>query len=99
MSQNYTAYIGSYTFHGSSQGIAVCDVDMENGQMTAVSYTHLDVYKRQAKDILTKGCLDPKKCCVTCSKCTELMRSVAPAGCVVRDSEAYICLLYTSRCV
>ncbi|RZT02489.1 lactonase family protein [Cuneatibacter caecimuris] len=37
MSQNYTAYIGSYTFHGSSQGIAVCDVDMENGQMTVRS--------------------------------------------------------------
>ncbi|RZT02497.1 oxidoreductase [Cuneatibacter caecimuris] len=47
-------------------------------------------YPEFAKDILTKGCLDPKKCCVTCSKCTELMRSVAPAGCVVRDSEAYM---------
>ena len=46
-------------------------------------------YPEFARDILTKGGLEPKKCCITCSKCTELMRSVAPAGCVVKDAEVY----------
>ena len=31
------------------------------------------------------GRVDPGKCCVTCGKCTELMRAGSTAGCVVRD--------------
>ena len=29
------------------------------------------------------GCFDPKKCCVACSRCTELMRAGRPSGCAV----------------
>ena len=29
------------------------------------------------------GALDPKKCCLTCSKCTELMRAKQVSGCAV----------------
>ena len=32
MKKNYVAYIGSYTFHGSSKGISIMDVDVENGR-------------------------------------------------------------------
>ena len=32
MEKKYVAYIGSYTFHGSSKGIAVMDVDVEKGR-------------------------------------------------------------------
>ena len=35
--------------------------------------------------ILEQGALDPKKVCVTCGKCTALMRAGSTAGCVVRD--------------
>ena len=34
MNQNYIAYIGCYTFHGSSDGIAICEVDVKNGILT-----------------------------------------------------------------
>ena len=31
----------------------------------------------------SNGCFDPKKCCLTCSKCTELMRAKQVSGCAV----------------
>jgi len=42
-------------------------------------------YPEFAGDILNKSGLDPKKCCLTCGKCTELMRAGTKAGCVLRD--------------
>ena len=32
-----------------------------------------------------KGAVERRKCCLTCSKCTELMRLDAPSGCAVFD--------------
>ncbi|MBE6930143.1 MAG: flavin oxidoreductase/NADH oxidase [Ruminococcaceae bacterium] len=43
-------------------------------------------YPEFAADILEKGKLDPKKLCMTCGKCTELMRAGKTPGCVLRDS-------------
>ncbi len=40
-------------------------------------------------DLFEKGAMDPNKCCITCGKCTELMRAGSVAGCVVRDAEVY----------
>ena len=42
-------------------------------------------YPDFAKDILRDGAMDPKKCCIACGKCAELLRGCFPAGCVVRD--------------
>ncbi len=42
------------------------------------------------QQILEKGELDPKKCCISCSKCTELMRKGTVTGCVIRDSKTYL---------
>lgn len=43
-------------------------------------------YPDFAREILQRGALDPKKVCVACSKCTELMRSPGGTpGCVIRD--------------
>ena len=47
-------------------------------------------YPDFARDILRHGGLVPQKCCLTCSKCTELMRAGSTAGCVLRDSEVYL---------
>ena len=47
-------------------------------------------YPEFPHDILEKGCMDSKKCCITCGKCTELMRAGSMAGCVVRDSGVYL---------
>lgn len=38
-----------------------------------------------ANQIIRDGCLDGKKSCICCSKCTELMRNGSTPGCVIRD--------------
>lgn len=47
-------------------------------------------YPAFAAEILGRGALDPKKCCIACGKCSELMRAGSVAGCVVRDSDVYL---------
>jgi len=47
-------------------------------------------YPDFANDILKTGALDPKKCCITCGKCSQLMRAGTVAGCVVRDGGVYL---------
>ncbi len=44
-------------------------------------------YPDSPKDLMQKGHLDPKKVCISCSKCTEFMRLNVPAGCGVRDGQ------------
>lgn len=41
-------------------------------------------------DLLKKGAMDPKKVCIACSKCTQIMRDGGKTGCVVRDREIYL---------
>ena len=36
------------------------------------------------------GRIDPKKVCVTCGKCGDLIRAGKPTGCVVRNPENYL---------
>jgi len=40
-------------------------------------------------DLMEKGKLDKGKVCITCSRCTELMRHLAKTGCAVRDLSIY----------
>ncbi len=47
-------------------------------------------YPDSVHDILTKGAMDPGKCCTTCSMCSQIMKDgVSCGGCVVRDKEIY----------
>lgn len=46
-------------------------------------------YPEFAKELLQIGALSSSKCCIACSKCSELMRTGSTAGCVVRDSSVY----------
>jgi 2,4-dienoyl-CoA reductase-like NADH-dependent reductase (Old Yellow Enzyme family) len=46
-------------------------------------------YPATPRDVIEKGRMDPAKCCVTCSACTQIMRDGGKTGCVVRDSEIY----------
>ncbi|MCI8887821.1 MAG: flavin oxidoreductase/NADH oxidase [Hungatella sp.] len=43
-----------------------------------------------AAQILKDGRMDPKKTCVTCGKCGDLIRAGKPTGCVVRDPDTYL---------
>ncbi len=42
-------------------------------------------YPDFANDILRFGGMKKEKCCIACSKCTELMRAGSTPGCVIRD--------------
>lgn len=46
-------------------------------------------YPDAPRDILQGDGMDAKKCCITCSKCTQIMRDHGRTGCVVRDSGIY----------
>jgi 2,4-dienoyl-CoA reductase-like NADH-dependent reductase (Old Yellow Enzyme family) len=46
-------------------------------------------YPDFAKDILTRGKLDPNKVCIACSACSQIMRDGGTIGCVVRDNKVY----------
>ena len=46
-------------------------------------------YPDAPRDILLKGGMDADQCCVTCSKCTQIMRDHGTTGCVIRDAAVY----------
>lgn len=46
-------------------------------------------YPECVRDLASNGKLDPRKVCVACSGCTQIMRDGGRAGCVVRDREVY----------
>ncbi|HCB90442.1 MAG TPA: NADH:flavin oxidoreductase [Ruminococcaceae bacterium] len=48
-------------------------------------------------DIFNKGAMDPRKVCVTCSKCTQIMRDHGSTGCVVRDAKVYLPIYREAR--
>jgi 2,4-dienoyl-CoA reductase-like NADH-dependent reductase (Old Yellow Enzyme family) len=55
-------------------------------------------YPEFAKDILVNGVMEEKKCCISCSKCSDILRAGATAGCVVRDARVYA-PVYAQYCV
>jgi 2,4-dienoyl-CoA reductase-like NADH-dependent reductase (Old Yellow Enzyme family) len=46
-------------------------------------------YPDFARDLLREDALDPRMCCVTCSRCTQIMRDGGRCGCVIRDRKVY----------
>lgn len=46
-------------------------------------------YPDFARDLLTQGAMDPKRSCVSCSRCSQIMRDHGRAGCVPFDREVY----------
>ena len=43
-----------------------------------------------ANEIVKDGRINPKRVCVTCGKCGDLIRAHKPTGCIVRDSETFM---------
>ena len=55
-------------------------------------------YPDFAKDILENGQMNPKKICICCSKCSEIMRTPGGTpGCVIRDPAVYL-RIYQQQC-
>ncbi len=43
-----------------------------------------------ANEIILHGRIDPKRVCMTCGKCGDLIRAHKPTGCVVRDPKTFL---------
>lgn len=54
-------------------------------------------YPDAPKDIFTTGKMVSNKCCIACSKCTQIMRDHGKTGCVIRDNKVYGPLFNESR--
>lgn len=54
-------------------------------------------YPDAPRDILSGAGMDPKKCCIACSKCTQIMRDHGRTGCVIKDSQVYAPLYQEAR--
>lgn len=46
-------------------------------------------YPDAPRDILSGKGMNPQKCCITCSKCTQIMRDHGRTGCVIKDNRIY----------
>jgi 2,4-dienoyl-CoA reductase (NADPH2) len=46
-------------------------------------------YPNLARDLLTKGHLEKDKVCLTCSRCTQIMRDHGCTGCAIYDRDVY----------
>ena len=43
-----------------------------------------------ANEIIKNGSIDPKRVCMTCGKCGDLIRAHKPTGCVIRDPKTFM---------
>ena len=65
--------------------------EMENGGVTMAGFGRESfAYPDFARDILEGGGMKHEKCCITCGKCTEIMRAGGTTGCPIRDAGMYL---------
>ena len=78
------SYLGVAAPHVAAGYVEKGGFDMAGFGRTIFAYPDF------ARDILKTGEMDPKKLCICCSKCTEIMRKPGGTpGCVIRDPEVY----------
>lgn len=87
------SYLGAMSPNVAAAYIAERKFDFAGYGRETLAYPDL------AKDICTTGGLDPKKVCIACGKCSEIMRKPGGTpGCVIRDGEVYA-PLYKQFCM
>ena len=74
--RNYFPYVAAY------------NLKEHNCSLIGLGRTGI-AYPDAPNDLFDYGKLDPSKCCITCSGCTQMMRDHGIDGCIVRDSELY----------
>ena len=75
-----------------SESANVCAGYVNEGKFDFAGYGRETLAYPDCANAITSGAnLDPKKLCICCSKCTEIMRKPGGTpGCVIRDSEVYM---------
>lgn len=87
------SYLGVAAPHVAAGCIRAGGMDFAGFGRTVFAYPDF------ASDLLKNGAMDPKKCCLCCSKCTEIMRQKGGTpGCVLRDGEIYLPIYRTLCC-
>ncbi len=72
--------------------------NLQDGSCTLVGLgRQAFAYPDAPKDILLNGKLEHNKCCIACSKCTQIMRDHGRTGCVIRDHKVYAPLYKEAR--
>lgn len=82
------SFLGALAPNVSAAGIRAGAYQLAGFGRQAFSYPNL------ARDILKNGEMNRRALCLTCGKCTELMRAGKTPGCVIYDKEIYL-KLYT----
>lgn len=54
-------------------------------------------YPDAVRDVLNSGKMDSSKACISCSKCTQIMRDHGRTGCVIKDRKVYAPLFKEAR--
>ena len=79
------SYLGTAAPHVTAAMINNGSFDLAGFGRTIFAYPDF------ANDIIKSGEMDSNKCCICCSKCTEIMRKPGGTpGCVIRDKEVYL---------
>ena len=72
-------------------GAHIAAACIEKGWMDIAGFGRQSfAYPDFARDIIVGGKMLRRKCCIACTKCTELMRFGGQAGCVIKDSSVYL---------
>ena len=83
------SFLGGFAPNVTAAVIKAGDYDLAGFGRQTFSYPDL------ARDIVTEGGMLQKKMCLTCGKCTQLMRAGKTPGCVIYDKDVYL-KLYSS---
>jgi len=85
------AFVGTGFTWFREYGANIAAGCIEQGWMDLAGFGRQSfAYPDFARDIIVNGAMARNKCCITCTKCTELMRFGGKAGCVIKDSKVYL---------
>jgi len=68
--------------------VSAAMVERENASLIGLGRAAL-AYPGWVNALAADGLLEPSKVCVSCSKCSQMLRAGGPVGCPVHDAEAY----------
>ena len=67
-----------------------CAGAVENGLADGMLFGRMQFADPDFTNEIIKGRIDPKRICLTCGKCGDLIRSHKPTGCVIRDNKTFM---------
>ncbi len=72
--------------------------ELESNHVDFIGWGRMSIaYPDFPKELISKGKIVPEKCCIACSKCTELMRLQSVTGCVARDPDPYLTIYHKAK--